>query len=158
MGRTTDYRCFAAALRHASQDRICQYREPSRQNALLGWTSGGRSSNVSVPTCTTLFGAVEAQTTTMCLCSGSSILCRVYDENETVTGSPYRFQRIAHPDGSLETPEQLVERLTALFHEAAKNYLGYTEEIAKTIPFERKRFPRQRSLSWWNRSRFIANS
>ena len=67
-------------------------------------------------------------------------LCRVYDENETAGGAAYRFQRHARTDGTLETPDELVERMSALFDEAAQNYLGYSvAEVDETTAFERKK-------------------
>lgn len=67
-------------------------------------------------------------------------LCRIYDELETNVGEAYRFQRLARTDGSLESPDELVERMSALFKEAATAYLGYSAvEIDETTPFERKK-------------------
>lgn len=67
-------------------------------------------------------------------------LCRIYDELETAAGDAYRFQRHARSDGSLENPEELVDRISELFGEAAQDYLGYSaDEVAETTPFERKK-------------------
>jgi type I restriction enzyme M protein len=67
-------------------------------------------------------------------------LCRIYDELETAPGEDYRFQRHGKPDGSLETPDEVVENMSALFGEAAFSYLGYTaQELEETTAFERKK-------------------
>ena len=67
-------------------------------------------------------------------------LCRIYDELETAPGSDFRFQRHAKPDGSLESPDEIVARISRLFNEAAASYLGYSEtEISETVPFERRK-------------------
>lgn len=67
-------------------------------------------------------------------------LCRVYDELETPPSETYRFQRAAYENGLVESPEDVVVKMTALFKEAAKTYLGYTDaEIDETVPFEAKK-------------------
>lgn len=68
------------------------------------------------------------------------LLCRIYDELETPSHESYKFQRQERLDGSLETPDELTARMTRLFHQAAQSYLGYSrEELAETIPFERRK-------------------
>lgn len=67
-------------------------------------------------------------------------LCRVYDELETPPNGNYRFQRTAYSNGLVESPESIVAKMTTIFRQAAKNYLGYSDaEIAETTPFEVKK-------------------
>ena len=67
-------------------------------------------------------------------------LCRVYDELETPPNLKYRFQRTAYENGLVESPEDVVKKMTLLFKEAAKTYLGYSdEEVNETTPFESKK-------------------
>ena len=67
-------------------------------------------------------------------------LCRIYDEKETRPGHEYELQRDTRADGSLESPDEVVEKASELFRKAAKRYLGYTDEQAKeTTPFEKKK-------------------
>ncbi|WP_051321290.1 N-6 DNA methylase [Chrysiogenes arsenatis] len=67
-------------------------------------------------------------------------LCRVYDELEAAPNATYRFQRAAYENGLVESPEDVVVKMTALFKEAAKTYLGYSNaELEETVPFEAKK-------------------
>lgn len=67
-------------------------------------------------------------------------LCRVYDELETTPGENYLFQRTAYSNGLVESPEDVVAKMTAIFKNAARNYLGYSDaEIDETTPFEAKK-------------------
>lgn len=67
-------------------------------------------------------------------------LCRIYDELEAAPNATYRFQRAAYENGLVEPPEDVVTKMTALFKEAAKTYLGYSDaEIEETVPFEAKK-------------------
>jgi len=67
-------------------------------------------------------------------------LCRVYDELEAAPNDTYRFQRAAYKNGVVESPEDVVIKMTSLFKEAAKTYLGYSEhEVSETVPFEAKK-------------------
>lgn len=67
-------------------------------------------------------------------------LARVYDELETPPDTEYRFQRLEVAGGIPESPDQVVERMSALFLDAARDYLGYAEsELAETMPFERRK-------------------
>lgn len=67
-------------------------------------------------------------------------LCRVYDELEASPNATYRFQRAAYENGLVESPEDVVSKMTALFKEAAKTYLGYSDsEVEETVPFEAKK-------------------
>ena len=67
-------------------------------------------------------------------------LCRVYDELESAPNERYRFQRAAYENGIVESPEDVVVNMSALFKEAAKTYLGYSDaEINETVPFEAKK-------------------
>ncbi|WP_322007699.1 restriction endonuclease subunit M [Paraburkholderia tropica] len=67
-------------------------------------------------------------------------LCRIFDELEATPSQKYRFQRASYTNGVMESPEDVVSNMTALFKEAAKTYLGYSEsEIKETTPFEAKK-------------------
>jgi type I restriction enzyme M protein len=67
-------------------------------------------------------------------------LCRVFDELETKPSQKYRFQRASYENGAMESPDEVVANMTALFREAARTYLGYSEsEILETVPFEAKK-------------------
>ena len=68
------------------------------------------------------------------------LMCRIYDELETADGEVYRFQRSAYEDGGLEPADAVVRRVSDLFVEAARNYLGYADaELEELVPFERKK-------------------
>lgn len=67
-------------------------------------------------------------------------LCRVYDELEAAPNNKYRFQRAAYANGLVESPDDVVFKMSELFKEAAKTYLGYSDtEIEETVPFETKK-------------------
>jgi type I restriction enzyme M protein len=67
-------------------------------------------------------------------------LCRVYDELEAAPNEKYRFQRAAYENGLVESPEDVVRKMSDLFKEAAQTYLGYSKsEIDETVPFEAKK-------------------
>jgi len=51
-------------------------------------------------------------------------LCRVYDELEAAPNARYRFQRAAYENGLVESPEDVVAKMSTLFKEAAKTYLA----------------------------------
>ena len=67
-------------------------------------------------------------------------LCRIYDEKETQPGDEYELQRDSRADGSLQSPEEVVAKASALFRRAAQSYLNYSkEEAEETTPFEKKK-------------------
>jgi type I restriction enzyme M protein len=57
-------------------------------------------------------------------------LTKIYDEETTPYGKPYRFQ-IEFKDGHPEAPRELYKKINILFKESQKVYLGLPEEIVE---------------------------
>jgi len=57
-------------------------------------------------------------------------LAKIYDEETTPYGKPYRFQ-IEFKNGNPESPKEIYEKVNKLFKEAQKVYLGLPEEVVK---------------------------
>lgn len=57
-------------------------------------------------------------------------LAKIYDEETTQYGDPYRFQ-VEFSNGNPETPEKIYKKINALFKEAQKLYLGYSTDMVE---------------------------
>lgn len=57
------------------------------------------------------------------------VLCKIYDEKETVPDDQYRFQRLGD-EVEPETPLALAERLNSLYREAEQSYLALPKPTA----------------------------
>ncbi|MFH1236073.1 MAG: N-6 DNA methylase [Parcubacteria group bacterium] len=61
------------------------------------------------------------------VCIVKLILCKIYDEKETIPGRQYEFQRLGD-EVEPETPEALAARLNVLYAEAERAYLALPRE------------------------------
>jgi len=57
-------------------------------------------------------------------------LAKIYDEETTSEGKPYKFQ-IEFKDNKPESAEEVYAKINILFKQAQKEYLGYSDEIIK---------------------------
>lgn len=57
-------------------------------------------------------------------------LAKIYDEETTQYGDPYRFQ-VEFKNGNPETSEEIYKKINTLFKDAQKLYLGYSDDMLK---------------------------
>lgn len=67
-------------------------------------------------------------------------IAKIYDEQETDEGQPYRFQ-VELKDGEPESSSEVIAKINRLYQDALKRYFGYTEDQVKLSVINENRFP-----------------